>query len=123
MSYPTNMPIAPSATVRHATAFRRCKPFDLSASVRVISTHNPWRPNSRAYNLFEQVLRVKTTTTIAGILEDAEAIGYYRADVMRHLRWLYTWGDFIENNGVRYFPKEPELDPVAPHERRKSKRS
>jgi hypothetical protein len=66
---------------------------------------------------------VKTTTTIAGILEDAEAIGYYRADVMRHLRWLYTWGDFIEINGVRYFPKEPELDPVAPHERRKAKRS
>jgi hypothetical protein len=66
---------------------------------------------------------VKTTTTIGGILEDAEAIGYYRADVMRHLRWLFTWGDFIEINGERYFPKEQEPDPVAPHERRKSKRS
>lgn len=122
MNAPTNMPIAPSATVRHVVAFRRCKPFDPRSSVRVISTHNPWRPNSRAWNLFEQVLRVKTNTTIGGILEDAEAIGYYRADVMRHLRWLFTWGDFIEIDGMRYFPKEPEAITPAP-QRRKAKRS
>jgi hypothetical protein len=120
MNYPSNMPIAPSATVRHVIAFRRCKPFELNATVRIISTHNPWRPHSRAWNLFEYVLRMKTTTTIRGILDDAEAIGYYRADTMRHLRWLYTWGDFIEINGQRYFPEVQEPVIAKP---RKSKRS
>ena len=120
MNAPTNMPIAPHATVKHTIAFRRCKPFDPSYPVRVISTHNPWRPGALGFNLFEQVLRPKQVTTIAQILEDAEAIGYYRADAMRHLRWLYTWGDFIEINGVRYFPEAVE-ETVAP--RRKSKRS
>jgi hypothetical protein len=30
-------------------------------------------------------------------------------DVMSHLRWLYTWGDFLEINGQRYFPKQEPL--------------
>lgn len=119
---PRNMPIAPSATVRHVIAWKKQKNFDLSDSVRVISTHNPWRPNALGWNLFEQVLRVKASTTIGQIIEDAEAIGYDRFDTMRHLRWLYTWGDFIEINGKRYFP-EVEEEPVVEVKTRKSKRS
>lgn len=122
MNAPNNMPIAPSATVRHVIAFRRCKPFDLNATVRVISTHNPWRPSSHGYNLFEKVLRPKNTamTTIGQIIDEAEAVGYYRAETARHLRWLYTWGDFIEINGMRYFPEVESPEPEKP---RKSKRS
>jgi hypothetical protein len=104
-----NMPIAPSATIKHKIAWRRCKNFPLTATVHVISSHNPWRPNSRAWNLFEHVLRVKPITTIGEIMADATAIGYYESDVMQHLRWLYTWGDFIEVNGQRHFPKQEAL--------------
>jgi hypothetical protein len=104
-----NMPIAPSATIRHKIAFRRCRNFPLSATVHVISSHNPWRPKSRAWNLFEFVLRKKPITTIKEILDDAAAIGYYESDTMQHLRWLYTWGDFIEINGQRHFPKQEPL--------------
>lgn len=103
----TNMPIAPSATIRHKIAFRRCKDFDRSAIVHLISSHNPWRPNALGFNLFEQVLRVKPITTIGEILQDAQAIGYYETETMKHLRWLFTWGDFIEVNGQRHFPKQP----------------
>jgi hypothetical protein len=104
-----NMPIAPSATVRHKVAFRRCRNFPGNATVHVISTHNPWRPKSRAWNLFEFVLRKKTITTIQEILDDASAIGYYETDTMQHLRWLYTWGDFLEIDGQRHFPKQEAL--------------
>lgn len=100
-----NMPIAPSATVKHVEAFRRCKNFDPSWSVHVISTHNPWRPTALGWNLFEHVLRKKTVTTIGQILEDAAAIGYDPHNTMRHLRWLYTWGDFLVINNKRYFPE------------------
>lgn len=118
---PQNMPIAPSATVRHVDAFKRQKPFELSWTVRVLSTHNPWRPSSHGFNLFEQVLRVRTETTIAQILQDAEAVGYYRSDVMRFLRWLYTWGDFLEINGQQYFPAKTEDQPdEAPRKRKRS---
>lgn len=109
MNQPLNMPIAPSATIKHKIAWRRCKNFELSATVRVLSSHNPWRPNSLGYPLFEQVLRVKPITTIGEILDDAQKIGYYREHAMAHLRWLYTWGDFIEINGQRYFPKQEPL--------------
>lgn len=113
MNAPTNMPIAPSATVRHKIAWRKCKNFDLDATVVLISSHNPWRPGSRAWDLFELVLRKKPMTTVGGILEDANAIGYYREDTMSHLKWLYTWGDFIEVNGQRYFPKQEPLPGMA----------
>jgi hypothetical protein len=102
-----NMPIAPSATVRHKVAFRRCKDFSNNDTVVLISSHNPWRPKSTAWDLFEFVLRVKPISTVGEILADARAIGYYDSGTMQHLRWLYTWGDFIEINGQRHFPKEP----------------
>jgi hypothetical protein len=122
MNIPRNMPIAPSATVRHVTAWRRCKPFDANATIRIISTHNPWRPNALGWNLFEHVLRNAEPTTIGKIIDAAEAIGYYRTDTMRHLRWLYTWGDFIEINGQRYFPERME-EVQAEAKPRKAKRS
>jgi hypothetical protein len=105
-----NMPIAPSAVVKHKIAWRKCKNFDMDATVHVISSHNPWRPGSRAWKLFELVLRVKPVTTIRDIITDAMAAGYADdTDVMSHLRWLYTWGDFLEINGQRYFPKQEPL--------------
>jgi hypothetical protein len=109
MNAPTNMPIAPSAVIRHKIAWRSCKNFDMDATVHVISSHNPWRPGSRAWNLFEFVLRVKPITTIRDIIKDAGDIGYFDTDVMSHLRWLYTWGDFLEIDGKRYFPKQEPL--------------
>ena len=124
---PNNMSIAPSATIKHKNAFRKCKPFPLDAKVKIISTHNPWRLDGYGYRFYEQVLRGKSSTTIGGILDDAHAIGFYKADVMRHLRWLYTWGDFLEINGERYFPAKEE-EPAKPKiaaasQPRKSKRS
>jgi hypothetical protein len=109
MNKPLNMPIAPSATIRHKIAFRNQGNFALTDTVHVISTHNPWRPKSRAWNLFEFVLRPKLVTTVGEILDEANAIGYNRAEVMQHIRWLYTWGDFIEINGRRYFPKQAPI--------------
>jgi hypothetical protein len=118
---PQNMPIAPSASVKHTIAFKRCGSFDHAWKVRVISTHNPWRPGSHGFDLFEKVLRVKNNTTIGQIIEEAQVIGYHPSDIMRHLRWLYTWGDFLEINGKRYFPevtKEEIL--IAPRRGKKS---
>jgi hypothetical protein len=109
------MPIAPSATVRHVVAWKRCKPFPENATVQVISTHNPWRPNSLGWPLFENVLRKKTTTTVGQILRDASDIGFDPFNTMQHLRWLYTWGDFIEIDGQRYFPAKEEV-PLQPGE-------
>jgi hypothetical protein len=108
------MPIAPSATLKHTIAFRQCKAFPMDAKVEVISTHNPWRRNAISWNLFEKVLRQKTHWTVEEILSEAEKIGYFRSDAARHLRWLYTWGDFIEVNGQRHFPKEPEVEEKKP---------
>ena len=112
---PTNMPISPSAKIKHKIAFRQCRDFGPEETVRLISTHNPWR--GRAYNLFEQVLRVTPVTTVGQILKDASAIGYYECDVMRHLRWLYTWGDFLEINGNQYFPEVEETRVVKQRKR------
>lgn len=115
-----NMPIAPHAEIRHVDAFRRCPNFHLEAPARVISSHNPWRRGSRAWSLFEHVLRKKTDWTVGEIIAEAQAIGYNPYNVMSHLRWLYTWGDFIEIDGNRYFPEvkpppppEPEPLPVV----------
>lgn len=110
MNAPTNMPIAPYAHVKHKIAWRKCPDFPMEATVVVISSHNPWRPGCRAWNLFELVLRKKPITTIKEILEDARAAGYAEdTDVKSYLRWLYTWGDFIEIDGKRYFPKQEPL--------------
>jgi hypothetical protein len=108
-SVPMNMPIAPSAVVQHKKAWRKCQNFPLNASVVLISSHNPWRPGARAWDLFEYVLRKKPMSTVQEILDDAKAIGYQETDVKSFLRWLYTWGDFIEVNGQRYFPKQEQL--------------
>lgn len=113
MNKPMNMPIAPSAKIKHKRAFRLCKSFNENDKVRLLSTHNPWRPNAHGNNLFEYVLRVKPETTIGQILDDAEAIGYYRTDVMKFIRWLYTWGDFLEINGQRYFPEVEHQQKIA----------
>jgi hypothetical protein len=72
------------------------------------------------------VLRIRPTTTVGQILKDAVAIGYNRYNVMSHLRWLYTWGDFLEIDGQRYFPEvkqpEPEVEvrPVVIAEKKKA---
>lgn len=115
-----NMPIAPHAEIRHVDAFRRCPNFSLEAPARVISSHNPWRRGSRAWSLFEHVLRKKTTWTVGEIIAEAQAIGYNPYNAMSHLRWLYTWGDFIEIDGQRHFPEvkpppspEPDLPVVT----------
>lgn len=114
VSAPTNMPIAPYSHVKHKIAWRKCPNFPLDAKVELISSHNPWRPGARAWNLFEHVLRKKPITTVQGILEDAGAIGYWETDVKSFLRWLYTWGDFIEVNGQRHFPKQELVKTEAP---------
>lgn len=110
MNRPLNMPIAPSATVKHKLAWKRQENFDLDATVRIISSHNPWRPNAYGYRFFEIVLRPKPITTVREILADAaNLIGYQSTDVMSKLKWLYTWGDFIEVDGQRHFPKQEPL--------------
>jgi hypothetical protein len=124
-----NMPIAPSATIQHVEAFKKCQRFALDSKVKVISTHNPWRPNAHGFNLFEHVLRNITEATVGEVIEAAMAIGYDRNDAARKLRWLYTWGDFIEIDGVRYFPEIPSVPqqaiPSEPKRKqiRKAKRS
>jgi hypothetical protein len=123
MTTPTNMPIAPYAHVKHKLAWRKCPNFPMDATVVLISSHNPWRPGARAWNLFEHVLRKKPTTTVQEILNDAMAIGYFDTDVKSFLRWLYTWGDFIEVNGQRYFPKQemPVAEAPAPTKSKRKK--
>lgn len=103
-----NMPIAPSATIKHKKAWRACKNFPLNATVVLISAHNPFRPNAQGYNLFELVLRknLMKPTTVQEIINDAQVIGYDETAVKSKLRWLYTWGDFLEINGQRHFPTQ-----------------
>jgi hypothetical protein len=109
-----NMPIAPHASVKHTDAFKACKAFPREATVRVISTHNPWRPGSLGWPLFEAVLRKKTNWTVGEVIDDAVGIGYDAHVAMSNLRWLYTWGDFIEIDGKRYFPEIKEAPVEAP---------
>jgi hypothetical protein len=103
-----NMSIAPAgkAFIKHVDAFRSCPPFSYGSKFQVISTHNPWRRKALGWNLFEYVLRKHPDeTTVGQIIKDAKDIGYDPHNTMRHLRWLYTWGDFITIDGVRYFPR------------------
>jgi hypothetical protein len=116
---PQNMPIAPSATVKHVVAWKRCKPFPWTAKLQVISTHNPWRPSALGWNLFEHVLRKKTMTTVGQVIKDAQDIGYDPYNTMQHLRWLFTWGDFIEIDDKRYFPVE--VPPVVAKQKKKER--
>lgn len=118
MNRPLNMPIAPSADIKHKIAWRKCRYFEMHEPVRLISSHNPWRPTGFAFNMWA-VLKARPVTTIGQILKDAEAIGYYRAAAMQHLKWLYTWGDFLEISGQRYFP-EMEIEEEMPKRRQKS---
>ena len=108
MNAPTNMPIAPHAHIKHKIAWRKCKNFPMGATVHLISSHNPWRPGSFAWPLFD-ILRKKPMSTVQEILDDAAEIGFYHEATMLNLKWLYTWGDFIEIDGQRYFPKQTEV--------------
>lgn len=108
MNYNPNMPIAPHAHIKHKKAWRRCQDFPIDATIKLISSHNPWRPGSYSWPIFD-LLRKKPMATIEEILNDCQEIGYPRSQAMESLKWLYTWGDFIEINGQRYFAKQEQL--------------
>ena len=102
-----NIPIAPSAPTKHKIAFRRCRRLESEDRVKLISDHNPWRTDGLGYHLFESVLRPRQNQemTVAEVQDIAERYQYPRPETERHLRWLYTWGDFLELNGMMFFRK------------------
>jgi hypothetical protein len=86
----------------HVVAFRAQKAFPLDATLELISSTNPWRPNTPGNTFFEKVLRANPKTVQAAV-DLGKAISISEPDVQGHLRWLFTWGgSYIKVAGQLY---------------------
>ena len=120
---PVNIPVAPSmGHITHVDAFKGQPDFGLNEVTRLVSGSNPWRNGSRAWPIFELVLRRNPVSTVGRLLELIwEHCRIPDEEAMTHLRWLYTWGgSYLEVGGRLYAP--PPIVPVV-RPRRKKKRA
>jgi hypothetical protein len=77
----------------------RCLEFCILTATR--SDKNPWKENTGGYPCYALIL-AKRPGTIGAALDLAAAAGWRRKQAYDHLRWLYTWGDYIAVHGKRW---------------------
>jgi hypothetical protein len=103
-----NTPVAPTVGAQgsrkpggHYQAYKAQPAFAPTATLRLISGSNPWRPNCPGYDFYVQVLSQSPATVQAAIDMAAKAKTPQKAaEVQKHLRWLYTWGgSYLEVDG------------------------
>lgn len=82
----------------HVIAWRACKHFPLNAKLEILSPVNPWRDNSPGGAFYAKVLTARPAT----IADAIHLSGMKPGPAQGHLRWLYTWGDYIAINGARH---------------------
>ena len=85
----------------HWLAAQAQAPFAPTASLRILSPENPWRPNSDGHRFYSALLAADlTNATIQTAIDIGAPLGL-RYSVQDHLRWLFTWGPYIEIDGKR----------------------
>jgi len=99
----------------HHNAWRAQPKFQPSDKLSLVSTVNPWRPNSLGWSFYNAVL-APCPATVSDALAVGKAKGYPARVVQGHLRWLYTWGgSYLAVNGSTYAaPAAPVVATVAP---------
>jgi hypothetical protein len=126
----SNTPVAPvvgaqgsSTPGGHYVAYKAQGRFDLSASLKLVSSTNPWRPNTPGFRFYQAVL-AKAPATVGAAVTLGVASGFKAREVQNHLRWLYTWGgSYIRIAGQVFVPPvaAPKAAPVkAPKAKAKS---
>jgi hypothetical protein len=117
----SNTPVAPvvgaqgsSTPGGHYVAYKAQGRFDLSASLKLVSSTNPWRPNTPGFRFYQAVL-AKAPATVGAAVTLGVASGFKAREVQNHLRWLYTWGGSYVEIGGKLFaaPVAPVQAPVA----------
>jgi hypothetical protein len=69
-----------------------------TATLEYLSDRNPWNMNTGGHPFYALILE-KRPTTIGGALDLSVAAGWKKKQAYDHLRWLYTWGDYIAIDG------------------------
>lgn len=106
-----NTPVAPvngqqgkATPGGHVTAWRACAKagFTPTHSVKLLSTTNPWRPNTPGHAFWTKCLSTTPApATVADVYANAKKAGIKGA--AGHLAWLYTWGGaYVAVNGKQY---------------------
>jgi hypothetical protein len=86
-------------TTQHYLDFKAVS-FPETATLEYRSDKNPWRANIGGHPFYALIL-AKCPATTGAALDLAEAAGWRRKQAYDHLRWLYTWGDYIAVDGKR----------------------
>jgi hypothetical protein len=86
----------------HVVHWRAQTAFDLNATLQLTSAHNPWRPTAPGFAFYNAVLAPLglSETTVGAVIESAGKAGYKAGVAQGHLRWLYTWGNYMLIGGA-----------------------
>lgn len=97
----------------HYNAYRATPVFAPTATLRLVSAVNPWRPMSPGHAFYTAVLANNPATVSDAIALGAKA-GLKAREVQNHLRWLYTWGGaYLEVDGKLFAAPAPVVAPKA----------
>jgi hypothetical protein len=98
----------------HVVHWRAQTAFDLNATLQLTSAHNPWRPTAPGFAFYNAVLAPLglSETTVGAVIESAAKAGYKAGVAQGHLRWLYTWGNYMLIGGALH-PAFGGTAPVA----------
>jgi len=85
----------------HWLAAQALPPFPPTATLRIMSPDNPWRPDSDGHRLYSKLLAADLTNATVQTAIDIGTLLGLSYSVQDHLRWLFTWGPYIEIDGKR----------------------
>jgi hypothetical protein len=104
-----------SSTSQHHDDWKAQPDLAPTATIRLLTTDNIWAikgragKNGRGYQFFVKVL-AKGPKTVQEAIDLGKKIGLTPGQVQEHLRWLYTWGPYMEIDG-RLWQRQPQLHP------------
>jgi hypothetical protein len=88
----------------HLKAARACPTWSRDTLVTILCNENPWKPRKNSKyghqfgNAMLETFPVGTTTSMGQLMAlEAKHLGPYKSQ--DHIKWLYTWGQFIAING------------------------
>jgi hypothetical protein len=85
----------------HEKRWRDCNDFSHDVTLVLIPGRpNPWTPGSDGDRFYKEVLVAAKPKTVGEAIEAAKKlIPPLKNGVQGHLRWLWTWGDYIRIGG------------------------
>jgi len=93
-----------SPASQHHTDWKAQPNFAPDGTIKLVSPENPWAllgrsgRNGKGYQFFVKVM-AKGPATVQEAIDLGKEIGLKPGQVQGHLRWLYTWGPFVEIDG------------------------